>query len=237
MAGRPENGVSQIGNDGGNGHLVPVLLMLSAVMIWAIVPLAIDLSAGSLNPFLFGGGWRLGGAIGCGLFLLFRYPKLLGTLWFMVSGSERIGEADTREVVRRHFSLRGLGGWSLVYSAFGKFDYTLFAIAAQSVAISIVAVVFEIWPIVMIILMGVFFQRRPAIQENRCRVVLPALPVFRRHHVRYAVRISGPLQRGLATCRHRVGGFGGTGRRIENRGSLQMGQRSRKTVVQPYHYW
>ena len=161
MAGRPENGVSQIGNGVGNGHLVPVLLMLSAVMIWAIVPLAIDLSAGSLNPFLFGGGWRLGGAIGCGLFLLFRYPKLLGTLWFMVSGSERIGEADTREVVRRHFSLRGLGGWSLVYSAFGKFDYTLFAIAAQSVAISIVAVVFEIWPIVMIILMGVFFRDDP----------------------------------------------------------------------------
>lgn len=157
----PGDGVSRVVGRGGNGHLTPVLLMLCAVAIWAIVPLAIDLSSGSSNPFLFGGGWRLGGAIGCGAFLLFRYPGLLQEVWSMVFRLEGTGEMATHQAVRDHFSMRRLSRLSLVYSAFGKFDYALFAIAAQSVAISLVAVIFEIWPIVMIILMGVFFRDDP----------------------------------------------------------------------------
>ncbi len=157
----PGKGVSRVSGRGGNGHLTPVLLMLCAVAIWAIVPLTIDLSSGSLNPFLFGGGWRLGGAIGCGAFLLFRYPRLLREVWSVVFRLGGAGEMATRQVVRDHFSMRRLSGLSLVYSAFGKFNYALFAIAAQSVAISVVAVVFEIWPIVMIILMGVLFRDDP----------------------------------------------------------------------------
>ena len=161
MAGEPGNDVSRIVNRGGDGHLTPVLLMLCAVAIWAIVPLAIDLSSGSLNPFLFGGGWRLGGAIGCGAFLLLRYPALLREVWSMIYGSGGAEQPETRQMVRDHFSMRRLNGLSLVYSAFGKFDYALFAIAAQSVAISVVAVIFEIWPIVMILLMGMLFRDDP----------------------------------------------------------------------------
>ena len=142
--------------------------MLVTASIWASVPVAVDLTDGAKNAFLFNAGWRAGGCVGCLAVLVFRYPKLLRD---MVTD----GESEARRLARASFSFRpqdlswrdrNFGGWSILYGAFGKFSYAFFALAAGFASIASVAVIYEIWPVVMVVCMAWLFrgssQYRPA---------------------------------------------------------------------------
>ncbi len=153
--------------EGRSRHLVAVSAMLGATAIWAIVPLTMDYTGGVEHPFLFTGGFRIGGVIGCLEFLLFRYSNLFTTLWranFLAPGIQSNGEA--RQEIRGHFSLRNRYGWGLTYAAFGKFEYVFFAYAAQVIAIYAVAVTYEIWPIVLVIVMTLLFRGEERFQRT-----------------------------------------------------------------------
>ena len=108
---------------------------------------------------MFSAGLRLGGAIGCLAFLLLRYPKPLFELTRLIGTKpDTLGREGPREAVARQFDIRHLIGWSLPYAVFGKFEYVFFAYAAQSMVIHAVAITYEIWPMVMILTMGVLFR-------------------------------------------------------------------------------
>ena len=141
--------------------------MLGATAIWAIVPLTMDYTGGVDNPFLFTGAFRMGGAIGCLGFLLFRYSNLLTALWkvnFRAPGAH--ADAVARREIRSLFSPRSRYGWGLTYAAFGKFEYVFFAFAAQAIAIYAVAVTYEIWPIVLVIAMTFLFRGEQRFQTT-----------------------------------------------------------------------
>ena len=142
--------------------------MLVTASIWASVPLAVDLTDGAQNAFLFNASWRAGGCVGCLAVMAFRFPNLLRDM-----AVDRNSEA--RRLARESFSFRfrdlswrdrNFGGWSILYGAFGKFSYAFFAMAAGFASIASVAVMYEIWPIVMMVCMVWLFrgsrQYRPA---------------------------------------------------------------------------
>jgi hypothetical protein len=58
-------------------HLIAVFYMLGAATIWAMVPAVMDFTEGVQSPFLFSGGFRLGGSLGCLLFLVVLHRGLL----------------------------------------------------------------------------------------------------------------------------------------------------------------
>ena len=92
-------------------------------------------------------------------FLSLRYSNLLLSLGrVLLLNPDSLAESEIRSEVRLAFTLRGLNGWSLLYGAFGKFEYTFFAYAVQSMSIYVVAVTYEIWPMVMILLMATLFS-------------------------------------------------------------------------------
>ena len=140
-------------------HLVAVFYMLGATVVWAIVPSVMDFTEGIEHPFLFSSGLRLGGAIGCLSFLLLRYSGLLSEFCRLIlSRPDTPSRREMRQKVGHPFNLSCLIGWSLPFAVFGKFEYVFFAYAAQVMAIHAVTITYEIWPIVMILTMGVLFR-------------------------------------------------------------------------------
>ena len=157
-----KNGESLIPGADGSGsghHLTAVFYMLAATTTWAIVPSVMDYSGGIQHPFLFSSAWRLGGAVGCLCFLLWRYPGLFFGFWRLILfRPNNCSEEEMRQEVGHLFNLRYLIGWSLPYAVFGKSEYIFFAYAAQVMVIYAVAITYEIWPIIMILTMGILFR-------------------------------------------------------------------------------
>ena len=133
--------------------------MLVTASIWALVPLAVDLTGGDHAPFMFNAGWRLGGFVGCVSFLLVRYNR---PIIEMLANRH----SPTRQELKKSFGFspsaisladRDFGGWALVYGTLGKLDYVAFAFAASFASVSIVAVLYEIGPIILVLCMAVLF--------------------------------------------------------------------------------
>ena len=141
--------------------------MLIAPWLWAVIPAMVGATStnGAADLFTFNAGWRIGGVIGCLLWLVVRYPRLS---WDWVTNQN----LDVRRYFRDSLSLRfrniqlsnrNFGGWSIVYAVVGKFEYVLFVIAlglARDCAetISAVIIVFTTWPIIFILSMTVLFK-------------------------------------------------------------------------------
>ena len=133
-------------------HLAAVGYMLGAVFFFSFVPLVISKVGGPESPFLFNLGWRLGAALGClvALFIFYR-PVFL-------------------EKCARKLIIRRALGWLMLGAIYNSFDYALFAWSIKLIDISVATVIYEIWPIGFILLMGWLFRREGIYRKN-----IPAL--------------------------------------------------------------
>ena len=117
--------------------------VLLATLFWSGVGLLFDLFGSEYYPFLFSGFFRLGAGIG-------TLPGLLGSgLWrVMLVGP-----------VRRLF-LGMLCSWLMVVCVLSRFETVLFGVALGLGAAPVVWVVFNIWPVLLVVLMYFFFRSR-----------------------------------------------------------------------------
>ena len=139
-------------------HLAAVGYMLAAIVVFSFVPLVISRIGGPESPFLFNLGWRLGAALGCLVVLLTIYRSL-----FFGSCS--------RTIIVRH-----LLGWLMLGATFNSLDYAFFAWSIQLIDISVATVIYEIWPIGFILLMGWLFRKEGTYKKN-IPALLPLLAV------------------------------------------------------------
>ena len=115
--------------------------MVTAIMGYSSVPLVIAIVGGSDSPFLFNAGLRLGLVLGGVAFLFIAYKHYLqNTSILKILG-------------RRAFS------WTILLIIIGNnFDHALFAWSVRFIDISVAAVLVEIWPILVILLMDRFVK-------------------------------------------------------------------------------
>ena len=121
--------------------------MLVAVICYSTVPLFVTWGDGD-GPFLFGALWRVGHLLGAALFLALAYRPLLLNL-------------DNWKAISRRSLSRDMLLWIVCYSGVAWFAWS-----AELVDISVTAVLYETWPIILIALTGRLFKR-----EARYRAV------------------------------------------------------------------
>ena len=129
-----------------NDRLAAVYMLVVVVGI-SLVPLVFAFGGASENPFLFNAGWRLGVAAGCLVCLFTFYRRLL------------FDQAILALVLRR------LPSWALIWAAAGNCEYMLFAWAVRFIDISAVTVIYEIWPILLILLVERLYRREKRYRE------------------------------------------------------------------------
>lgn len=122
--------------------------MAVAAAIWAAVPLVIDLGGGTQNPFFFNAWWRLGGFVGGAWVLVVNYRQVL----------------FHKEVVET--VVNSVLGFSLLYGIIGKFEYALLAWSTRFVPISTTTVLYEMWPLFLVISLYVRFRHDERYQRN-----------------------------------------------------------------------
>ena len=98
------------------------------------MPLVLDLSGGSQSPFLFNFGWRLGLVIGYAFFLVASNGRLL---------FQRI---VLSLIWRRVFN------YVMLFAIVGNFEFALFALSIRFIDVSVTTALWEIWPILFILL-------------------------------------------------------------------------------------
>ena len=115
----------------GSGNRVAAGYVLAATVGYSSMPLVIDWGRGGEAPFLFNAGWRYGFAVGCILFLSIAHGRRLL--------SKRIwGHILPRIWV-----------WAMVFAVISHFDSTFFTISIRFVDVSVAAILFETWPILI----------------------------------------------------------------------------------------
>ena len=143
-----ETSVSVSSSPPASDDRLAAIYMLVVVLGISLVPLVFDLGQASERPFLFNAGWRLGVALGCLVCLAVFYRRLL------------LNRAILSSVLHR------LPRWALVLAALGNCEYMLFAWATQYMDIAAVTVIYEVWPILLILLVERLYRR-----EGRFRAV------------------------------------------------------------------
>ena len=121
--------------------------MLCAVLGYSATPLVVAIAGGE-SPFLFNAGWRLGLVAGFGLF---------GALACR-------GVWNAEDARKRIFN--GLRGWATVAAVFSNNDYALFVLAAAMVHISAATIIFETWPLWMILMMAYAYRKTGRYRRN-----------------------------------------------------------------------
>ena len=132
--------------------------MLSAVFLTSFIPLVIIKAGGLESPFFFNSAWRLGSAFGSLLLLLVFFPSLL----------------RNRDVLSR--AAQNSLGWIALASLPTSLDYALFSAATTFLDPSISAVIFEVWPIIVIFLASRLLRDKVQ-QQGQLRSVIPLLPL------------------------------------------------------------
>ena len=116
-----------------------VALAIGAVLLFSLYPALIGV-AEIESPFLFASVWRFGVLVGYGAFLLVGYRDLIfsRSVWRVVWG----------RAVR----------WAMLFWVVAFFDIPLYALSAGTIDVAATAVLYEIWPIMLILLMGWLFR-------------------------------------------------------------------------------
>lgn len=145
-------------SDRQNRNLQSAGLMLLAVALYSLIPLAVEYTGGSGNPFLFNMGWRSGIAAGFAVFLAVRYRRLFFN-W-----------AAWKVIVQEAKS------WKLLAVIAAYFDIALFAMSIRFVDVSISTMVAEVSPIFLIVIIW-FSYRKVQSGGNKAtyRKITPAL--------------------------------------------------------------
>ena len=136
-------------------ELPPVLYMVAAVVSWSTIPAIFKLANGSGSPFLFTSIWLAAEAFVLGAALAMSRHKLL--LRPEVAGS-----------------VISMFGTRLMMGSFaGQMGFPLFALGLVLVDASIAAVLYETWPIFLMLFMSLLFRN-----EGRYRAIPNGAVIF-----------------------------------------------------------
>ena len=135
-----------------NRNAAGTVSMLIATVGYSLVPFLVASANGSENPFLFSAALRLGVAAGLSLFLLVFFRSILF-------------RAETLVLVARRVMT-----WSMLCIIINQFVYGLFAWSTRFIDISVAAVLFEVWPILLILVTAFLFRG-----QRRYRKITPAV--------------------------------------------------------------
>ena len=122
--------------------------MLASVVGLSLIPLIVASGKGAQSPFLFNAFWRVGLCAGCFVFLFVLYRDL-------------IINRSVLACIRHH-----LFRWTMLFLIMNNFQMALLSISSGFVNISISAVLFETWPIFLVILMGWLFAKDGRYERN-----------------------------------------------------------------------
>ena len=140
-----------------SGSQLAVGFMLGTVLAYSLIPLLIAQLSVVSAPFLFGGFWRLGVALGAFVFLFVWFRPLLfsGLVWRAAVGLA--------------------GSWTLLLAVVDGFDYALFVWALNYVDLSVAELLLGVWPMGFTLVTFVLFRRRGLGYRSG---LAPALPCF-----------------------------------------------------------
>ena len=111
-------------------------------MLFSLLPLVLGVGRAEESPFMFRAGLNFGSVLGCLVFcFLCSYRYIL---------DKRI-----LEIIRRNCF-----NFPMLLSAVGRFNYAFFALAIHHIDISVATIVYETWPIFMVILIPQLFKKR-----------------------------------------------------------------------------
>lgn len=114
--------------------------MLLAVVGFSFVPVLVAVGGGTESPFLFTAGVSLGTGLGSAFFLAAVFRPVLFNRSVLSLISQR------------------LLSWSLFLVVMNQFVYSLFAWSTRYLDFSVVATLFETWPIFLIVLTAILYR-------------------------------------------------------------------------------
>lgn len=132
----------------GQRNGVAIAYMFVTVSLGSLIPLVIAWSGGGDSPFLFNAGMTSGVVLGCLVFIVVRYQPLV------------FNRANLRIISGRAVDLR------IVWTIAANFNFAFFAWSTQFIDITVTAILFETWPIFIILLTARLFRT-----ENRYRSI------------------------------------------------------------------
>ena len=121
------------------GNRLAISYMLLAVTLFSSLPLVIERGGGGQTPFLFNAGMNAGVALGCLVFMAALYRRLV------------FNPVSLRVIGRRVLDVK------LALSVVANFNFAFFAWSTRFVDVSVAAILFETWPILLILLMARLF--------------------------------------------------------------------------------
>ena len=119
---------------------VATAYMFVTVSLGSLIPLVIAWAGGGDNPFIFNAGMTAGVVLGCLVFVVVRYRGLV-----MKRGNLRL-------IIRKALDLR------IAWTIAANFNFAFFAWSTQFVDITVTAILFEMWPIFIILLTARLFR-------------------------------------------------------------------------------
>ena len=135
-------------NDGAKGIEKDALFfMAGAVLGYSLTPLVVVLAGGD-SPFLFNAGWRLGLVIG---FMTFAWAKYRDVLRIPSVTS------DIRNALKSP---------AILATAISNFDYALFVLATMVIHVTAATVIFETWPLWMILMLALAYRGEDRYQKT-----------------------------------------------------------------------
>ena len=129
-------------------------LMVVAVFFYSFIPLFVAFSGGG-SPLIFNAAWVVGGLAGCALTLLIVFPRMLfsGEVWKVIGS--------------RALSLAML--WWVV----GFLNLGLYAWSTQFIDVSVAAMLYEIWPIFLVMLTAWLFRKEARYRKITANTIFP----------------------------------------------------------------
>ena len=126
--------------------------MLMAVIGFSLVPVLIANGNGADNPFLFVAVLRVGVTIA------------LSVLFMAVFGRTLFRKSVLALIWQR------LPTWAMLFAIINQFEYGLFAFSTRFIDISVSSILFETWPILLILMTALLFRG-----ERRYRQITPGV--------------------------------------------------------------
>ena len=154
-------------------------IILLSVVLFSGQPIVVAWGDGNTNPFLFNSAWRAGLVFGGLLFLLAFYRSSLFNLGVILRTIEsafpfkKDDECMPEEIKNnraKRFALQ-MVKWAIPVTVIGNFDFAIFSLADRYVDISVTAIVFEIWPC-LIIFIAVFVAEQGRYRQIKFETVL-----------------------------------------------------------------
>ena len=121
-------------------------VMMAAVLGFSFAPLAIVVGGGEDSPFLVNLLWRVGLAAG-------YFVYLAGFCRSLIRSPDFWSAVAARALMLRHgYNWRRISYLAIVLAVIGNFDSALFGLSTKFTDVSVIAVLFETWPIFYILI-------------------------------------------------------------------------------------